>query len=199
MRALKTIVVSLQAMAMLAVAGTVLSGGAALAEDKDVINVIWRKAQFLPINGDPSSIIIGDPSVTDISIEGPGKFLIFGRTPGETSLMVLGSNGEVLMDVAVVVTPENERHVSIISPSASAFTERTWNCSIRCVQVVGPGSIDYKAPARGPSGGSAAAMGQTPDMTAAADQTAGGVKDMNQGVAGGAKSVAGQSDMMVTP
>lgn len=189
MRALKTAIVSLQAIATLALAGDALA--------QDVINVVWRKAQFLPINGDPTSIIIGDPSVTDISIEGPGKFLIFGRTPGETSLMVLGANGEVLIDAAVVVTPENDRHVSIISPSASAFTERTWNCSIRCVQVVGPGSIDYKAPARGPSGGSA--PGQSPDLTAAADETAGGVKDMNQGVAGGAKSVAGQSDMMVMP
>ena len=198
MRALKAVIVSLQAMAMLALTGIMLAGPA--SADQDVINVVWRKAQFLDIKGDPTSIIIGDPSVTDISIEGPGKFLIFGKTPGETSLMVLGGNGEVLIDAAVVVTPENERHVSIISPSAAACTERTWNCSIRCVQVVGPGSIDYKAPARGPSGGSATApLGESPDMTAAADQTAGGIKDMNQGVAGGAKSVAGQSDMMVMP
>lgn len=193
MRALKAIVVSLQAMALLAVSSS------AMAEGQEVINVVWRKAQFLDIKGDPTSIIIGDPSVTDISIEGPGKFLIFGRTPGETSLMVLDGNGAVLIDAAVVVTPENERHVSIISPSQSAFTERTWNCSIRCVQVVGPGSIDYKAPARGPSGGTAAAMGESPDLTAAADQTAGGIKDMNQGVSSGAKSVAGQSDTMVMP
>lgn len=198
MRALKAIVVSLQAMALLALASPMLTDGA-MAEDQDVINVVWRKAQFLEIKGDPTSIIIGDPSITDISIEGPGKFLIFGRTPGETSLMVLDGNGAILIDAAVVVTPENERHVSIISPSESAFTERTWNCSIRCVQVVGPGSIDYKAPARGPSGGTAAAMGENPDLTAAADQTAGGIKDMNQGVAGGAKSVAGQSGTMVMP
>jgi hypothetical protein len=188
MRALSAVVFSIQ----LAATASIASG--ALAQD--VISVVWRKAQFLPIDGEPASIIIGDPSVTDVSVEGPGKVLIFGKVPGETSLMVLGANGDVLIDAAVVVAPENERHVSIISPSAAAVTERTWNCSTRCVQVVGPGSIDYKAPK---GGGGTSAAGAIPGMTAAADQTAGGIATMNQDVSEGANAVAGQSDMLVTP
>jgi hypothetical protein len=186
MRAIRAIFVSVQMVSFLAVAG--------VAAADDVISVVWRKAQFLPIKGDPASIIIGDPNVTDVSIEGPGKILIFGKVPGETNLMVLDANGEVLINAAVVVTPESARHVSIISPSESAYTERTWNCYGRCVQVIGPGSIEYKAPKR-----AAGSAGGIPDMTAAADETAGGVQSMNQGVSDGAKSVGGQSDLMVTP
>jgi hypothetical protein len=188
MRALWAVVISVQLAAAAAMANTALA--------QDVISVVWRKAQFLPVEGDPASIIIGDPSVTDISIEGPGKILIFGKVPGETSLMVLAANGDVLIDAAVVVTPENERHVSIISPSQSAVTERTWNCYSRCVQVVGPGSVDYKAPARG---GVASGGSEIPGLTAAADQTAGGVATMNKDVSEGASAVAGQSDILVTP
>ncbi|WP_374367665.1 pilus assembly protein N-terminal domain-containing protein [Dongia sp.] len=188
MRALPAVVLSLQ------IAVCVSLAPAALAQD--VISVVWRKAQFLPIEGDPATIIIGDPSVTDISIEGPGKILIFGKVPGETSLMVLAANGDVLIDAAVVVMPENERHVSIISPSASAYTERTWNCYTRCVQVVGPGSIEYKAPARA---GGGVGGGTAPGLADAAGQTAGGIATMNQDVSEGANAVAGQSDMLVTP
>jgi hypothetical protein len=170
------------------------------AAAEEVISVVWRKAQFLTLKGEPASIVIGDPSVTDVSIEGPGQILIFGKVPGETSLMIMDANGTMLMDAAVVVAPETSRHVSIISPSESAVEERTWNCYVRCVQVIGPGSIAYKAPKRGSSsGGAAAPAGATPDMTGAAEQTAGGVSDMNQGVAGGAKSAAGQSNLMMTP
>lgn len=186
MRAFKTIILSVQLAASLALAG------AAMADD--VISVVWRKAQFLPIKGDPASIIIGDPNVTDVSIEGPGKILIFGKVPGETSLMVLDANGDLLINAAVVVTPESARHVSIISPSESAYTERTWNCYGRCVQVIGPGSIEYKAPKR-----AAGSAGAVPGMTAAAEETAGGVQSMNQGVSDGAKAVGGQSDLLVTP
>lgn len=187
MRALKAIIIAVHLAVPFAIAGSAMAD--------QVISVAWRKAQFLPINGDPASIIIGDPSITDISLEGPGKVLIFGKVPGETSLMVLDGNGDVLIDAAVVVMPPDERHVSIISPSESAFTERTWNCLTRCVQVVGPGSIEYKAPKR-PAGSADAAP---PNMAAAAGETAGGIQSMNQGVSSGAKSVAGQSGTMVAP
>lgn len=183
MRAISVIARSflLSALALSALAGP--------ASAEDFIKVIWRKAQFLPVPGEPASIIIGDPGVTDVSIEGDGKIIIFGKVPGETSLTVLAANGEVLLDTAVVVTPQDERHVSVISPSATAYTERTWNCSGRCVQVVGPGTIDYKAPKSGPASAGAATGGANAAAAAGAAQTAGGVQTMNQDAAKGASAV----------
>lgn len=192
MGAFKAMVASIQLVATLSLTTAALTDSA-LAEE--VISVVWGKAQFLPLKGEPSNIIIGDPNVADISVEGSGKVLIFGKVPGETNLMVLDAGGEILLDAAVVVAPGNARHVSIISPSDSAVIERTWNCNVRCVQVVGPGSIDYKAPKRA-AGGTA---GATPDLTGAAAQTAGGIADMDRSVASGAKSVAGQSNSLVVP
>jgi Flp pilus assembly secretin CpaC len=189
--------------AIVAIAQTILLSGLALsatagvAAAEDYIKVIWRKAQFLPVPGEPASIIIGDPGITDVSLEGNGKIIIFGKVPGETSLTVLASNGDVLLDTAVVVTPQDERHVSVISPSATAYTERTWNCSGRCVQVVGPGTIDYKAPKA--AAGSQAASASGANAAAGAAQTAGGIQTMNQDAAAGASAVAGQSNMLVTP
>jgi len=161
---------------------------------EDVIKVIWRKAQFLPIEGEPASIIIGDPGITDISLEGNGKIVIFGKVPGETSLTVLAANGDVLLDAAVVVTPQDERHVSVISPSATAYTERTWNCSGRCVQVVGPGTIDYKAP-KAAASSPAAAGSANAAAAAGAGQTASGIQTMNQDAAKGASAVGGSGAM----
>jgi hypothetical protein len=170
----------------------------------DVIQVTWRKAQVMSFGSGVSSIIIGDPSVVDVTLEGSGQIIVFGKVPGETNMMVLGADNSVLFDAAVVVMPEDDRHVSIISPGADVITERTWNCLTRCVQVLGPGGIRY-ASVRGVGGGGsgapAAAGGAdaaNAEAAAAAGQTAQGVADANRGTAQGASAV-GQSGTLIVP
>src|SRR5512139_2789413 len=120
-----------------------LSAPTSTALANDVVQVTWRKAQIMSFGSGVSSIIIGDPSVIDVTLEGSGQVVVFGKVPGETNMLVLGADNAVLFDAAVVVMPEDNRHVSIISPGANVITERSWNCLTRCVQVLGPGGIAY--------------------------------------------------------
>ncbi len=185
-------------------AGTLTMGGAAA---DDVMQVTWRKAQLMNVGSGVASIIIGDPSVIDVTLEGNGQIVVFGKVPGETNMTILGADNSVLFDSPVVVMPEDARHISIISPGNAVVEERTWNCLTRCVQVLGPGSIRYTS-VRGMGGGSsglaaadagAGGASGSGDAAAAAGQTAQDVGNMNSATAKGAGGVAGQSGTMIAP
>jgi Flp pilus assembly secretin CpaC len=47
--------------------------------------------------------VVGDPKVADVSVDPAGHIQLFGKRPGSTSLTVLGRNGQVLLEDAVVV------------------------------------------------------------------------------------------------
>ncbi|OJX77723.1 pilus assembly protein N-terminal domain-containing protein [Magnetospirillum sp. 64-120] len=50
-----------------------------------------------------AQVVVGDPSVADVSVDSAGRIQLFGKRPGSTSLTVLGRNGAVLLEDAVVV------------------------------------------------------------------------------------------------
>ncbi|MBI2254461.1 MAG: pilus assembly protein N-terminal domain-containing protein [Proteobacteria bacterium] len=187
----------------------VVLGAAALpATADDAVQITWRKAQFMSFGGGVGGIVIGDPSVVDVTVEPNGQLVVFGKTPGETNMIVTGTDGSVLFSAPVVVMPEDNRQVSIINAGAGTISERSWTCLTRCVQVLGPGGTSYAsiqpqgggsvmAPAAagagtGTGGGNAAAA-------AAAQETAQGVGNANAATAKGASNLAGQGGIMITP
>jgi hypothetical protein len=185
------------------IAALVLASLAAPALADDVIQVTWRKAQIMSFGSGVGGIVIGDPSVVDVTVEANGQIVVFGKTPGETNLIVTGSDNTVLFNAPVVVMPEDNRQVSIINAGAGTISERSWTCLTRCVQVLGPGGTTY-ASIRPQGGGSAApaaaAGGSNAAANAAAQQTAQGVGDANAATAQGASSVAGQGGgVIITP
>ncbi|MBK8160723.1 MAG: pilus assembly protein N-terminal domain-containing protein [Rhodospirillaceae bacterium] len=187
-----------------------ISAMAVPALASDVVSITWRKAEIMSFGGGVSSIIIGDPKVIDVTLEGSGQVVVFGKVPGETNMMVLGSDNTVLYDAVIIVMPEDDRQVSIISPGSNVITERSWTCLTRCVQVLGPAGTTY-ASVRAQGGGSSAAGvggGAVPgdpsaELGAAAGQTAQGVADSNRGTgqAGSAVggAVSGQPGTIIAP
>lgn len=182
------------------VAGMAMSA----ANASDVVSVTWRKAQIMSFGSGVGGIVIGDPSVIDVTVEASGQIVVFGKVPGETNMMVIGTDNTVLFDAPVVVMPEDDRQVSIISAGADTISERSWTCLSRCVQVLGPGGTKYSSvrPAGGGgSGAGAAAGGGDPSAAAAAaaGQTAQGVSDANNATAKGAGGAGGNMGTIVAP
>jgi Flp pilus assembly secretin CpaC len=185
----------LAALATLTLSALGASGMPASAND--VVSITWRKAQVMSFGDGVSSIIIGDPKVIDVTLEGSGQIVVFGKVPGETNMMILGADSSVLYNAVVVVMPEDDRQVSIISPGANVITERSWTCLTRCVQVLGPAGTTY-ASVRAQGGGSSAAAGSgavpgdpSAELGAAAGQTAQGVADSNRGTGQAGSAVGG--------
>jgi Flp pilus assembly secretin CpaC len=122
--------------------------GAARAEDQvkeKNINVDWQEAQIIKLDRPAASVIIGDPTVADVSLEDPSTIVLFGKAPGETNMIVFDGNHKLLVSASVTVTPEVARHVSIIGPVGGVPTEALYACGRRCVRVVSPSDVVFKS------------------------------------------------------
>ncbi|CAA7625895.1 pilus assembly protein N-terminal domain-containing protein [Magnetospirillum sp. UT-4] len=59
------------------------------------------------------SVVVGDPTVADVSVEGPNRLAVFGKRPGGTTLTVLGGGRAVLLEARVVVHPGGAGAVTV--------------------------------------------------------------------------------------
>nr|WP_298683464.1 pilus assembly protein N-terminal domain-containing protein [uncultured Dongia sp.] len=197
---MRAIVLATLATLTLGTVGATLGPLVSTAEAADVVSVTWRKAQVMSFGSGVSSIIIGDPSVVDVTLEGSGQVIVFGKVPGETNMMVLGSDGTVLFNASVVVMPEDDRVVSIISPGSDVISERSWTCLTRCVQVLGPGGTPYASVKPGTAGGQIDTMIEKNNAAAdAMTEAAKGVSESNSATAKGASDVGGQAGGVIVP
>jgi hypothetical protein len=126
----------------------VASLGAASAEEQvreKNVNVDWQEAQILKLDKPAASVIIGDPTIADVSLEDPSTIILFGKSPGETNMIVFDGNHKLLVSASITVTPEMARHVSIIGPVGGAPNETLYTCGRRCVRILSPSDIEFKA------------------------------------------------------
>jgi Flp pilus assembly secretin CpaC len=122
----------------------VLASAAAMA---DGLNINWREARVVKLAKPATSIIIGDPTVADVTLDDPQTMIVFGKTPGETNLLVLSDSQELLLDWPVVVSPAVERHVSVLNAQGDvAPIEVLYACgTARCTRVLSPSDVSFSA------------------------------------------------------
>jgi hypothetical protein len=135
-------------------------------------------------------------------VEPSGQIVVFGKVPGETNMMVLGTDNTVLFDAPIVVMPEDDRQVSIISAGADTISERSWTCLSRCVQVLGPGGTKYSSvkPAGGSIGSQVDAnIKAQNDANEAMTQAAKDISQSTREAGKGASSAGGNVGTIVAP
>src|SRR4051812_30969052 len=151
----------------------VLASTAAMA---DGLNLNWREARVVKLAKPATSVVVGDPTVADVTLDTPDTVIIFGKTPGETNLLVLSGTQELLLDWPIIVSPVSARHVSVLNASGEAApTEVLYACGTeRCARVLSPTDVQFSSSATSSTSSDtdAASAGQ-----AAAATTGGG----NQG------------------
>jgi Flp pilus assembly secretin CpaC len=138
MRRLLVLVPMLAAMAV--------SSAAAMA---DGLNLNWREARVVKLAKPATSVVVGDPTVADVTLDTPDTVIIFGKTPGETNILVLSGNQELLLDWPVIVSPVTARHVSILNATGgTAPTEVLYACGTeRCSRVLSPTDVEFSSSA----------------------------------------------------
>lgn len=70
-------------------------------------------AVLLQLDQPARQVIIGDPTVADVSVESPTRVVIFGKRAGSTSLMVLGGGQRTVLEAPIVVQPGGSGNVTI--------------------------------------------------------------------------------------
>jgi hypothetical protein len=152
-----------------------LTWGPVSAAEAEPLVVTYNKARILHLAKPASRVVVGNPGIADVSMESPTLMYVFGRAPGETSLSVLGNNGQAILSRPVVVTTEGKRTVSVHVPAADGPVDRAYSClADRCLRVPSPDTVAAgNVPAASPVSG-AAALPPLPVEGGAAGAASGG-------------------------
>jgi hypothetical protein len=121
------------AFAFALLAGTVPAlSGTPLTVDAD-------HTQFVTLSTDPGAIVVGNPSIADVSLNGRLLF-INGHAYGETNLMVFDTAGGKIADYDISVSHGSANEVTMFIGSSTGPTSRyTFTCAPNCEAAIMPG------------------------------------------------------------
>lgn len=120
-----------QVRTLLVLCGLVIAPNLALAE---VVSVVLDQARLLRLPDRVSTIIIGNPSIADGTLQAGGLLVVTGKGYGTTNLMILDSKGAVLAE-----------HTITVSAPANGLTvfrgaeRETLSCAPNCQRTLVPG------------------------------------------------------------
>lgn len=128
----------------------VAGAGKALAANEIVLNS--DQSQILNLSKAPSTILLGNPSVADVTINGTSLYL-HPRGYGVTNLIVLDEAGTKMGDYVLRVVYEDPYSVSMYSPSG----RQTYSCRKDCEPTLQVGDeqqhfSNYQSQVRGKTG-----------------------------------------------
>jgi len=91
------------------------------------LTLIADRAKIIRIAGEVRSVIVGNPSFADVSVQ--KKFIIVhGRNFGQTNILVLGEEGNTLADLEVTVIKGPDRNISVYRAGKKA----SYACAPKC-------------------------------------------------------------------
>lgn len=86
----------------LVVLAAAIGGRAALAEPRE-LRVAVSSAQVVQFPTPARSVFIADPSIADVQVSAPTSVIVFGRKPGETTLIAIGEDDKTLAKIQIIV------------------------------------------------------------------------------------------------
>ena len=102
--ALEAFVLRQQFKTLLVLAGLVIAPNLALAE---VVSVVLDQAKLMRLPERVSTIIIGNPSIADGTLQSGGLLVVTGKGYGTTNMMILDSKGTVIAEHTITVSAPN--------------------------------------------------------------------------------------------
>jgi len=116
---------------MLLLAGLVAPLASLAQQQPRMINVVANRAELVPLQQPAGSVLVANPAIADVVIEGGNRLFILGRAPGETQVFVLDMQGATLVNAVVSVRPPGANHMTIIRGTE----ESNIYCSPRCAST----------------------------------------------------------------
>lgn len=113
--------------ALLSLAAIAAAATSAPVTAADLI-VRYDQSQLLRLPRPASEIIIGNPSIADVSLQGGNLLVVTGKTFGITNVIALDADRNVIQDQRVVVERDEHRVVNL----HKGGTRFTYSCSPNC-------------------------------------------------------------------
>ncbi len=145
-----------RATALGASLAALIAGGAQAAD----FLVEMNKSRALHFPQPVATIMVGNPAIADVTVEGSQLVYVMGRSYGRTNIVALDSDGKAIADMNVSVVAQNASTVTLTRGAG----QYSYNCTPRCERV----------PAMGDSPESFATLMSQMSTTAGSSGSAGG-------------------------
>jgi hypothetical protein len=110
--------------AALVAAGT---GQSALAES-NVVPVLVDQATLVRLDRPAAEIVVGNPSIADVSVQSGKVLVVTGKSFGETNLIVMDADGKVVVNRQLIVQEPRTGFVTMYRGGA----RQTLHCAPYC-------------------------------------------------------------------
>lgn len=102
----------------------------------DQINITLYKAEVFEMPEGTSTLIVGNPVIADISVLKKGsKVLITGKGFGETNVLAMDSDGNIISETRIRVSASNENKLIV----QKGTDRESYSCSPSCMPTVNLG------------------------------------------------------------
>ncbi len=91
--------------------------------------VSYDQSQLLRLPRPAASVIIGNPSIADVAIQGGNLLVVTGKTFGVTNIIALDAERNIIQDQRVVVQRDEVRTVNLTKGGLRQSYSCTPNCS----------------------------------------------------------------------
>jgi hypothetical protein len=103
-----------------------------MAPAAEPIHVLLDQAQIVRLPDRVATLVIGNPSVVDGTLQRGGLLVVTGKSYGNTNIIALDSKGEVLTEHSVTVGAPKDAALTVWRGVA----RETWSCAPRCERSV---------------------------------------------------------------
>ena len=101
-------------------------------------NVEIDQAKLIRLDKPGAEIIIGNPSIADVSVQSSRLLVITGKSAGLTNMIVLDGNGRLTLSKKIFVAADTKRLVTLNKGAA----RQTYSCSPSCGPALVPGDAE---------------------------------------------------------
>lgn len=116
-------------LAVLTVSATVTCASAA------DIEVLIDQARTVSLKSDSAGIIVGNPSIADVSVQNGKLLVVTGKSVGVTNIIVLDSQHRKILSKRISVRSDTRRIVTVLKGSQL----HSFSCKPTCRPVLIPG------------------------------------------------------------
>ncbi|MEZ5923529.1 MAG: pilus assembly protein N-terminal domain-containing protein [Hyphomicrobiaceae bacterium] len=102
-----------------------------LASAEDLV-VQYDQARLLRLPEPASNIIIGNPSIADVTLQSSDLLVITGKTFGVTNLIILDKTDKIILNQRLMVKSDDQKVVSL----QRGINTTTYNCVPKCEPVL---------------------------------------------------------------
>ena len=113
----------------LSIGAAIFMAGQARAED---LIVQYDQARLLRLDQPAANIIVGNPSIADVTLKSTKLLVITGKTFGVTNLMILNDEEKVIYNARVMVKADDSKVVTL----TSGQEKFTYACVPKCEPVL---------------------------------------------------------------